>query len=178
MPTPQQNGKQTGKFTASHAGSLRQQCHRQASVAGRHAGRQAAPDTPLPEGAGVQHHKLEEGLLVQPVIMAQLHCNGLVGVDGGQVDVSDSAAVEAAQVALHHQPAAAPHSGNSLHALHHIAPSSQHEWHQGAPRGRPGGWGRGGGALHHLHLPHMCLGCGAAWRGGWGDCQVVSRKST
>ena len=79
-----------------------------------------APDAPLPERAGVQHHKLEEGLLVQLVIVAQLHRNGLVGIDGWQIDVSDSAAVEAAQVALHSQASAAPHPGDSLHALHHL----------------------------------------------------------
>ena len=78
------------------------------------------PDSPLSKCAGVQHHKLEEGLLVKLVIVAQLHCDGLVGVDGGQVDVSDSAAVEAAQVALHHQATAAPHPGHSFHALHRL----------------------------------------------------------
>ena len=77
----------------------------------------AAPDTALSLCGGVQHHKLEEGLLVQLVIMPQLHCNGLVCVDGRQVNVGGSAAMEAAQVALHRQPLAAPHPGHRLHAL-------------------------------------------------------------
>ena len=78
-----------------------------------------APDAPLPKRAGVQHHELEESLLVKLVIMAQLHCNGLVRIDSWQVNVSDSAPVEATQVTLHSQTSAAPHPGNSLHPLHH-----------------------------------------------------------
>ena len=65
---------------------------------------QHTPDAALPLSGGVQHHKLQEGLFVQFVIVPQLHCYGLVGIDGWQVNVSGSASMEAAQVALHHQP--------------------------------------------------------------------------
>jgi len=53
---------------------------------------------------GVQHYKLQERLFVQLVIMPQLHCYRLVGIDGRQVNVCSSSAVEAAQIPLHYQP--------------------------------------------------------------------------
>lgn len=83
---------------------------------------QCLPDAPLPLCGTVQHHKLQVRLLVQLVIVPQLHCNGLVCVQRWQVDVCGSAPVKAAQVLVHSQAFAAPHSGHCFHALHHTMP--------------------------------------------------------